>query len=199
MARAMFLVPMTGIGTREIPFSPKYADTPGIDKWAQTDYSSSSVSLMVVNAPSAVISSIASNPDATILATPQNIDSTVTVAQANALDSLLEGVFIPGNIVSAGDTRRAVIRRLIGIFWFSQRMNGRFGQTWVDRAQANGLTLGTQWQDFPQALKNQFLTVRDSFGLSNAGLNNTSTVREIFAAINVAFSSSPMKMGGIEI
>lgn len=200
MAIALFICPMIGAGTRDDPHRPQYTDTPGIVSWDMNDYSPISVALVCIDAPQAILDAIEANPGVTLLATPANIDTPITTGQRNALRSILEGVFVPGTIAATGETRRVVLRRLKGIIYFSQRMNGRFGTAWKERAQNAGITLDTQWLDLPQAVKDEFLSIRDQFPrLRNLGLTNTSTIREIFRAVGDAFANIEMPHGTVVI
>lgn len=201
MAVELFLLPMIGTGTRADPRRPKYVRDPAVVRRGSIRYSRISHAIAMIDASQAYLNSIAQQPDATRLATAANIDQVINASQANAAKAVFEDAFIPGQFINAGDTRRQVIRGLIGMFFFSQRMERRFGEGWKEKAQARGMALDSTWQEFPQALKNELIDVRDDHGWTNTelGVTNTSTLREILQAISQQFENTPMFIGGLEI
>lgn len=200
MAIELYLMPMVTVV--EPPFGnfnrAKYSRETGIIKSGTLRYSREDDAIVMLEGPQPVLDTIASNSDVTRLATESNIDQTLNTAQANAAKTIFENAFIPGQFINAGDTRREVIRGVIGMFLFSQRMEGRFGVGWRAKAQARGMTLNTQWNSFPQVLKDEFIDVRDSFGMV-LDVTNTSTLREILREISNHFESSELNLNGFHI
>lgn len=163
------------------------------------EYSRTSVCLVLLEAPQAYLDNVAAQPEMTRLATAATIDNQMTVAQVNAAQALFESYGIPSGFVNVGDTRRQVLRALLGLFSFSQRLEARFGAGFWQRAQANGLTLDSPWSSFPQALKNELVSVRDELDLVITGTTGTTTLRELMRAITDGYESRPMFMAGISI
>lgn len=201
MAIEIFLAPLVGAGTLTDPIRPKYSDDPQVVRSGSIRYSKDSNCICLYEAPQPYLNSIASQPDATRLASASNIDQTLNANQANTAKVIFEAAFIPGQFINAGDTRRQVIRGVVGMFLFSQRMEGRFGEGWQAKAVARGVTLDSPWSTFPQVLKDELIAVRDSFGWTNAelGVTNTSTMREILQAISAQFENKPIFLAGVEI
>ena len=87
------------------------------------------------------------------------------------------------------------------MFLFSQRLEGRFGEGWRARAVARGITLDSTWQQFPAALQNEFIEIRDDHGWTNTdlGVTNTSTLREILRAVSDRFEATPILFAGLEV
>jgi len=201
MTIELFLVPMVGVGTEADPIRGKYTEAPEVISSGTLRYSRIDHAVAMINATQVYLDIAAADPDVTRIATASNIDDVLTIAQANNIKAILEGLFIPNQFVNGGDTRRQVIRGIIGMFLFSQRMEGRFGEGWKAKAQARGVTLDSTWQSFPQALKDEFIDVRDSFGWTTQGLGvtNTSTLRQILKSISDQFEQTPFFICNVSI
>jgi hypothetical protein len=201
MSHELFMVPMQGVGTELDPYMSKYADDPAVEAHGTIRYSRQDHAICMIRAPQVYLDFVAAQVDVTRLATAGNIDQVLTVAQANAAKTVFEDAFVPGQFINAGDTRREVLRGVIGMFLFSQRMEGRFGVGWKAKAQAQGITLDSTWQQFPQALKNEFIDVRDTFGWTTAtlGVSNASTLREILVVVSQQFEQTPFFICNVEV
>lgn len=199
MAIELFLVPMEGSGTHADPYRAKYTRHESINYAGSIRYSKTDSAIALINAPQAYLNAVREQPDALSLATPQNINEVLTAGIANAAKTLFEGMGIPAGFINAGDTRREVIRGVIGMFLFSQRMEGRFGAGFRKLAADRGVNLNTPWSDFPQALRNEFIAIRDEHGWDNLGLTNQSTLRQILLAVAERYEDTPMFIAGVEI
>lgn len=201
MAIELFLVPMEGSGTTTDPWRGKYVDDPQVGASGCIRYSRQDHAICMIDAPQAYLNSVAAQSDATRLATASNIDQVLTSQQANTAKTVFDDAFIPGQFINAGDTRREVIRGVVGMFLFSQRMEGALGEGWKAKAQARGVTLDSTWNTFPQVLKNEFIAIRDSFGwtMADLGVDTSSTLREILQAISQQFEATPIFVGGLEV
>jgi len=154
---------------------------------------------VLIQAPQVYLNSVGQQADAIRLATPQNIDNQLSAGQASAAKTIFELHGIPGEFINAGDTPRDVIRGVVGMFLFSQRMETKFGRGFKQKAQQYGINFNTQYVEFPQALKNEFIAVRDDHGWSNLGLTNQSTLRQILKAVSQQFEQTPIFISGFEI
>ncbi len=201
MAIELFLMPSTGTGTRDDPYRLKYSDEPGVIRSGSIRYQENDVVVAMIEAPQATLDVIAGYSDATRLATENNLETTVTAGNVTTVRSIFEAAFIPNVFINVGDTRREVIRGVIGMFLFSQRMEGALGEGWKKKAQDAGVTLASKWSQFPTVLKNALITVRDDFGWSTEqlGVNNQSTMREILKAVSDQFEGNPVYISGFEI
>ena len=196
----VFLVPMQGDGlTRATAYTAKYNDDPSIIRGEYIPYSKTTVAILSLEAPQTYLDSVATQSDATRLATQANIDSTINATQASTFKSIMDGVFVPDIVAIAGDTRRYVIRKTICMFLLSQRFQGLFGESWQQKAQANGITLGSTWGDFPQVLKDAFIQVRDSHGWGNLGLTSISTMNDILTAVINKRASNKLYIAGVTL
>jgi len=201
MPKEIFLVPMEGNGTRADPYRGKYTDDPQVNIAGTIRYGRTDDAIIMIDAIQSYLDSVAGQSDATRLATESNLDSVLTLGQANAAKTVFENAFIPGEFINEGDTRREAIRAVVGMFLFSQRMEGRFGTGWKQRAQAAGVNLNSIWQNFPQALQNELIEIRDDHGWTNTelGVTTTSTLREILQAISEQYKNTPIFIAGLEI
>lgn len=195
----IFMVPMIGTGTRADPFRAKYSDDSAVTNSGAIRSSRTSECLAMFDATQTYLNSIAAESDSLRVATEANIDNALTTNQANAAKAFVEARGIPGDFANQGDTRREVIRAIVGMFLFCQRMEGTFGAGFKQRAIALGITFDTQWNAFPQALQDEFIAVRDDFGWGNLGLTNTSTLRQIMLAISEQFELEPIVIAGFQI
>lgn len=200
MAIELFLVPMVGAGTKDDPYRAKYTRDPQVIRSGAVRYSRTESAVALIEAPATYLTEVRGQSDVVSLATPSNIDNALTANQANAAKDLFEDRGIPAGFINAGDTRREAIRAVIGLFLFSQRLEGRYGSGFWDRAKSHGITLATVWADFPQSLKDEFLDVRDSFGWTgNLGVTNSTTLREVMRILAEQFEDTPMYIAGVAI
>lgn len=196
MPREIFLVPMELQGNT---YRGKYTNDPAVVASGTIRYSLVDSAVVMIDSTQTYLDSVDAQADATRLATEANIDNTLTNGQVTAAKTLFENNGIPAGFINIGDTRREVIRAVCGLFLFSQRMEGRFGTGFWQRAQELGITLATQFVDFPQAVKDEFIAVRDDHGWGNLGLTNQSTLRQILTAVSQQFESEPITIGGFDI
>lgn len=202
MAGEYFLVPMIEVqGPLGLTRRAKYSKDPAVTLSAAIRLGRTDDAILYMEATQTYLDSVAAESDATRLATTANLDSVLTAGQANAAKTKFEASFIPGEFINAGDTRREALRKVLGAFLFSQRMEGRFGESWKKRAQANGVTLNTEWRDFPVALQNEFRDIRDEKGWTNQelGLTGSSTLREIMGAVSDQWGDAPFELGNHSI
>lgn len=201
MARRLFLVPMEGAGTRTDPRRGKYTHDAALANWSTLRYGDDDSAIIFLDGTNTYLNFVASQPDATEIARVSNIDNTLNASQADAVKAVYEAADIPGEFINAGETRREAIRKLVGMFLFSQRMEGLLGESWRKKYKAAGMTLNSTWADFPQPLKDALIAVRDDFGWTNAelGVTNASTMREILLAIAAQFATTPIHFGKYQL
>lgn len=203
--RELFVVPMIGTGTRADPVRGRYTQDEfggafGTPSAAGTiRYSRQDDAVVMIDAPQAYLDQVAAQADALRIATARNLDQPITAPQATAAKAFLEARGIPQQMVNVGDTRREVLRRVVGMFFFSQRMEGRFGEGFKKRATDRGISLDSAWNTFPAALQNEFIAIRDDHGWGNLGLTATSTLREILQAVSQQYAVLPIYICGLRI
>lgn len=199
MAIELFLLPMEGTGARTDPYRGKYTYAPEVVRAGTIRYSRTSHGVALIEASQTYLNTVQADPDVTLLATAQTVNDVLTASQANAAKSVFESVGIPDQMINAGDTRRQAIRAVCGMFMLSQRFEGRFGEGFWQKAQQRGMSLSSTWANFPQVLKDEFIDVRDSFGWTNLGITNASTMRQILRIASNQFENTPMLIAGVQI
>lgn len=201
MPREVFMVPMIGTGTRTDPFRAKYSNDAAVTAAGALRSAMQDECLLMLDATQVYLDSVAAQPDAMRIATTANIDSPLTQQQADGAAAFLESRTIPGEFVEAGETRRAAIRGIAGLFLFCQRCEGRFGVGFKKRAVELGVTFATQYNAFPQALKDMFVATCQSEGwdVPPFGLTPSSTLRQILVALADGYAGKPLFIGGVSI
>lgn len=199
MPIAAFVCPTRGAGsgTRTDVFRPKFARGDvsivrvGVLRFGRTDDC-----IMLIEASQTYLNTIAADPDHQLIATQANIDSALTAGQVSAIQSFLEARGIPADWLVAGETRRQALRGLAGMFLFSQRMEGQYGQSWKQRLVQHGVTLNSEWQTLPLALQVELLTTGATLGYSGGSPSPTTTLRQILKAMGNLFQSKPIEIAG---
>lgn len=201
MAVELFLLPMvaTGRPRGEGMYQAKYTDDPQVIRHGTIKLGKLDQAVVMIEAPQTYLDFVQSQPDALLLATSQTIDNTINVNQRNAIRNWLENRGIPGLWVQTGETRRQVIRGVIGMFLISQRLRGRFGEDFKQRAVRYGVNLETTWADLPQALKDELLGVAADFGIPNPGLTNASPLRDVLKALGDGMQKFPFVLCGVTV
>ena len=162
-------------------------------------YAHTATGLAMIDAGQWYLDAVESQSDATRLATEATLQVRIGAGKAAAAKTIFDAAFIPSEFVNAGDTPRTIIRGVAGMFFFSQRMEGKYGEGFKARAQAHGVTLNSTWTSFPTALKNDFIAIRDDHGWGNLGITGGSTLRDIFKAVSTAYGSILCYIGGMRI
>ena len=199
MTIEFFLTPMIGTGIEGDSFRGKYITDPTITQHGCIRYERGDTVVCMLNATQVYLNQVASETDTVRMSTESNLDEILTAPQATTIKAVLESLFIPQELANAGDTRREVIRGIIGVFMFSQRMEGLFGVGWKTKAQTRGVNLNSPWSDFPQVLKDEFIAVQNNFGWALDTLTNASTMREILVVISNEFAATEMFLCGFEV
>ena len=141
-----------------------------------------------MKAEQSVLDTIAADPEVTRLATQSNWGDQITNGQANQIKTILEDLDIPAQWVSGGMTRLQIIKTIVGIFQFNQRLEGiAFDKflsdfyAWVDGGglanvagheddvnlpinEQRRIAKTLQWQELPTGAKNYLRAMRDRQG-----------------------------------
>ena len=116
---------------------------------------------------------LAANAD--VLAIPVNIDTTLNTSARNTARTYLESVNIPAGWVNTGDTYRSVLRSVLGIFFYLQRVTALRGVAldWVE------VPLSLQWQQIPASWQSAMTQAATEMGYATSGVTSTTTLRTI--------------------
>jgi len=159
---------------------PKYftwrfdPDPPGIDcPWSMKDYGLMDQAVLCADIAAADHTALAANAD--VLAIPVNIDTTLNTSARNTARTYLESVNIPAGWVNTGDTYRSVLRSVLGIFFYLQRVTALRGVAldWVE------VPLSLQWQQIPASWQSAMTQAATEMGYATSGVTNTTTLRTI--------------------
>lgn len=146
-------------------------------QWALMDYGLIPQGLVAAEVNTDQQTYLDSLPDVTVI--PADLDATVTAGNVSAIRNALEARNIPATWVNVGDSYRVVLREIAGYFQFMQRLTGITG---LDPT-AQGITLGTQYQNLPQLWQDAILQAAADLGYDASALTGTTTVRNILRGI----------------
>lgn len=119
---------------------------------------------------------LAALADAT--AVPANLDNTLG-ANVVTVQTRLEAYRIPADDLQATDTYRHVVRRFKRVALVAQRLRGmRLGRLFSD-----GVTLNTTMAELSAAKRNGLANACGSLGVSTAGFDGSTTVREVLKRV----------------
>lgn len=209
MPKEFFIVPMVGAGTNFDGYRGKYTEEPGVLSSGTLRYSKQDSAIVMIESSQAQLDSVAAQSDATRISTEVQLDDTINGGQANSIEATLEAAEVPAQWVTAGLTRRQVIKITCGVFLFMQRLEGLFLKNmhvqltaWVDAGNLTSIpghenddqlpkgdqykaALALTWQELPPGVQAFLITVRDRQGWTNPdlGLTSTSTVKQIIKAM----------------
>jgi len=195
----IMLVPIVGLGTREDPFKPKYVDTPGVVSWCHIKYGWTDETICGYTADQTVLDTFNTATDVQLLATESSIDVPLTNPQANIIKNKFEEYFIPKETVNAGDTPRELLRSAIGVFLFSQRMQGIYGESFPENIQGRALTLNTRWSDCPVDFQNQMLAVFADHGWPPPTISTQTRLGDLMTTISTNYEGVEFNLGDIVI
>lgn len=174
----------------------KYQNDPQVERSGMIRFSRQEEAILMLDAPQSFLDTVAADPDVLRICTKAELDDVLTAGQRTAVRNQLEQRNIPAQWVNAGDTWRNVIRGTVGVFLFSQRVEGRTGNGITFHFQQGNVALDDTWADLPQAGKDIILETAASFGWENPGFTGTSTLREILWFMSQQFESTEIFIGG---
>jgi hypothetical protein len=159
---------------------PKYftwrydPDPPGINcPWSMKDYGLMDQAVLCADIQPADATTMAGYAD--VLSIPANLDTNLTAGAVNTAKNYLESVNIPAGWISTADTYRSVLRSLLGIFFFLQRVTAIAGQAidWVS------VPLNTQWRNIPATWRDAMTQAATEMQFDTSGTTNNTTLRAI--------------------
>jgi len=177
MARSIYVMPITGDGTRTNPRRPKYRDSlfPTLS-WAMFDYGNEPWCVVgILDVPPATDTALNGNAD--VFEAPANLDVTMgNTATRNLWRNRLEGVNIPGTWIQTTTTAREVIRFIGACCQFAQRyQGGSCGGQWFTA----GVTLDDTFGSLSAAVQQCIIEAATSFGFDTSALTGASTLRQV--------------------
>jgi hypothetical protein len=186
-----YLVPVE-IGTGGNTRGPKYfpwrydADPPALiqEPSQQRDYGNEPLMLLASDLTDAEDATLSAQIDVTKFA--DNLDLALGADLAR-MQSALEALKLPAQMLTAATTYRQVIRGIMGIFLIAQCMQGKGFNVF-----AAGVTLSTTLNSLSAAVRTALTDCATSLGFDTTGITGASTVRQVLTAIANQASPSPM-------
>lgn len=195
-----FICPMIGDGTRIDPRRGKYQRGVGVIRAGQLRFGRTEDAIVMIEADQAYLDTVAADPECQLICDESNIDTPLTAPQVTAIQNFLEARGVPADWLQVGETRRQTIRGIAGMFLFSQRMEGRYGMSWKQKAVAHGVTLASEWQVLPVGFQTELVESAQSFGWTDiTGAAPTTTLRQILKSMGNRFQNTPIFICSVEI
>lgn len=197
MAFNLYVMPITGAGTRNDPRQPKYTSTFQSFNWTMYDYGNETECLVgILDIDGATDSSLTGQADC--IGLPSNLDNAVAGARST-VQSDLESVNIPGTWVQTTNTWRDVVLFVGGACQFAQRFQGLTanGSRWF----TGGVTLNSTFNSLPAGIRSAIQSAAASFGFDTSGITGSSTLRQIIqsAAQQYVAAGMPLIMAGVSL
>lgn len=189
----LYVVPVIGQGTEQDERRGKYIEN--ATQSACTDYGFQPVMLCAMNVDTTADIFITAQADTTKI--PDNLNSTIPAPGLATVQNALESRNIPAGWVTAGLTYRELLRTIDGFFTFLQRYAGITNKT--NLVIGGSVTLNTQFNQLPQAVRGELQATAISLGLSTAGISGSSTIRDILKNVADQWGQRAFVLGGITI
>ena len=196
MAFRLYIVPIIGIGTEFDPRRPKYfenAEIVGTQSWTCMDYGPEPWMVVGANLDTATDNLIVGEDDC--FALPFDLAGFLSPAQVTAVQTKLEAANIPANWVTTAQRWIEVVRTVLGMFSFMQRLAVYYGGPVFVGSVRLSRTFGT----LPAALQAALVQTAESFGIPTTGLTASTTLRAILRAMADYFSQQRYSFNGVWI
>jgi hypothetical protein len=178
---------------------PKYLrwrmNPTGLDvPWAMQDYGLMPVAVLWADVSTTQHNGLIANADCRHIVLHANVDDTVGSA-VTGTRAALEALQIPGNWVQSADAWRTVLRTVIGVFQYAQRLHGKFGVPIVP----DGYSLDSTWQEIPAQGQQFLLDTAAELGIDTSGVTGTVTLRQIYRTFGDVWANRVVHMGTVEL
>ena len=188
---ALYLMPITGAGTRVDARTAKYNSTLAPFGWTMLDYGHEPVALVYSPTDAATDATLTAFAD--VVRIPDNLDALLTVGQVTAVQNWLEARNLPALWLDTTFTIRAALRIILGAFQFMQRFTGIHGGT---RIFGGAVTLSSTFASLPAGARQDLLDTANSFGYDTSSLSGASTLRQILKVMADQWGNQPIVVGG---
>lgn len=199
MTLTLYVMPITGTGTRQDPRRPKYKDSifPGFS-WGMFDYGNEPFCLVgVVDIDGPTDTALSQQAD--VLNLPDNLDQQIGAGAAlTRARGGLESANIPGTWLQATNTWRDAIRFVGAVCQFAQRFQGMVsGTVWF----GGGVTLATTFGSLPAGARNALTAAATSFGFDTSGVAAGTTLRTILLSVGQQYLATqpPLVLAGVTL
>ena len=163
----------------------------GLDvQWSCVDYGSNLDTMVcAVNAETADHDYLTGQAD--VFAWTANLDITLTPSRRSALQTYLEGAFIPADWIGPSDTERTALRTITGMFLFMQRLTAILPQP----IQEYVFGLNTQFINLDPVLQAAIDEAILTLGYDNSELKDNWTVRILLKNMADQWGTKPIHFG----
>ena len=180
---------------------PEYLDwtygtvEPGLEtvRWAMIDYGDHDTMLAHCILDATQHSILAGQTN--VLTVPENIDNNLTSGAVTQTKDYLSSNKIPSVWVTTSYTYRTVLRVVIGMFFFVQRI----GSKMATKRFLDVYPLNTELGDIPASKRDKISATADSFGIDYSSLTGTSTLRDFLKLAGQHWKNTPINHGGYHI
>lgn len=195
MTLNIYVMPLTGTGTKVSPRQPKYLSTFASFFWKMFDYGNEPACMVgIIDVDSTTDVALTIHSDCKGL--PVNLDTAVGAA-ASVASADLEAFNMPGTWITGSNTWRDVVKFIGAACQFAERFQGDTGGQWF----TTGITLATTLNTLNTNTRNGLSSAATSFGLSTAGVTGSTTLRQVIvSAANQYISSGlPIVLAGVSL
>lgn len=190
MPTRIYLMPLIGTGTLQDGRAPKYMSLFDGDDITMSDYGLEPVCLVAVsNISTAAHNSVVANADVTAL--PADLTQIIG-GQLTAVQTALASINLPGDWVQSGFTYLQVLRVVLLIFKFAQRLNPVLRTT---RLFGGGVNLSTQINQLSAPVRTALGSAATSLGFDTSSLAGATTLRAALKAMADQFPNDTLHLG----
>lgn len=186
---ALYLLPIAGTGATQDARHPAYiaTDVPGVP-YAMMDYGMEPVCLLHMMTSPAQDAALKTHAD--VFSLPATLDQTVG-AQLGAIQAALATFNIPEQWVRAGMTYRQVLRLVVLIFQFMQRL----ATLTPARLFTGGVTLATRFNQLAPETRAVLQQAAEDLGFDTTGLTGAITLRILLKTLADQFTLDALMIG----
>lgn len=197
MTIQLYVIPVVHLVTPvyEVPkyfphrHNPPLAGLEGVP-WAWVTYLLEDVGIIAADVDATQDALLAGQAD--VVGVPP-LDNAIHNATArNKVRSMLEASNVPGTWVNTGMTYRSVLRVVLGLFQFHNRVVARLSR----RVWDGSISLSTTVNQLPQPVADHLRNAADDLGLNYSAVTGTTTLRQLLLGIGQQFAAQTMTISG---
>jgi hypothetical protein len=190
VAYRLYLIPLTGVGTRADPRRPKYVEEASLSYGAM-DYGKIGEAFVAADVTNAQHTALAANAD--VAALPTNLNTTVGTSNLAAVQNQLEAHSLPGTWITSTTTYRAIARKVAGLFQMAQRHHALHDETLIPSAASLGLT----WGEIAADRRTRVQATAADLGYTLTGITDGTSVRQVLGTLADQWGVRAFTLGGL--
>jgi len=200
MTTRLYLIPITHLTDpiynvpKYLPhrYNPSLAGLEGV-RWAWETYLLEDTGLIVADVDNTQHTLLSAQAD--VLAVPP-LDNTISSAAVrNQVRNALEAVNVPGLWIVTGMSYRSVIRVVLGMWQFHNRLAAIIQHKIFDGTIDLEMTVA----NIPLATRDQLQIAADELGLDYSAVTGSTTVRQLLKVMGDQFAGTEFNIGGFII